>query len=139
MLKTCVFDKDGQLINIGEWDEGLQLVEVGTKTIVISKAVTDEEGNIIEPEVTQQHPIYEEHATNLLPDGAYFEEHAVIYDVEHGWRLAGAPTTTKTPVQQLEEDNSFLAMRLATTQARLEQAEREQAQLLILLVTEGVI
>jgi len=72
MLKTCVFDADGNLINIGEWDYMVQPVQVG---------VDEETGE----------PIYEDQTTNPLPDGAYTEEREVVYSEEHGWRLADAP------------------------------------------------
>lgn len=49
------------------------------------------------------------------------------------------PPAPKSPIQQLEEENAFLALELATTQSRLDQAEQEQADLLLMLVAQGVI
>jgi len=42
-------------------------------------------------------------------------------------------------IAQLEEENALLALELAQTQIRLDQAEQEQAELLLTLVSEGVI
>lgn len=85
MIKTCIFDADGNLINIGEWDYMVQPVQVG---------VDDETGE----------PIYEDQVTNPLPDGAYTEECEVVYSEEHGWRLADvpAPVTDKERLEALE-------------------------------------
>jgi len=44
-----------------------------------------------------------------------------------------------TPIEQLEEENAFLALELAATQGRLNHTEQEQSELLLLLVMEGVI
>lgn len=85
MLKTCVFDANGNLINIGEWDYMVQPVQVG---------VDEETGD----------PIYEEQVTNPLPEGAYTEEREVVYDEVYGWRLADAPTpvSDKERIEALE-------------------------------------
>lgn len=42
-------------------------------------------------------------------------------------------------IAELQDENAFLALELVTTQARLDQAEQEQAELLLLLVSQGVI
>lgn len=43
------------------------------------------------------------------------------------------------PLSLLEEENALLALELVQTQLRLEQSEREQAALLLELVSRGVI
>lgn len=85
MLKTCVFDANGNLINIGEWDYMVQPVQVG---------VDEETGD----------PIYEEQVTNPLPEGAYTEEREVVYDEVYGWRLADdpAPASDKERLEAIE-------------------------------------
>lgn len=85
VIKTCVFDANGNLINIGEWDEQVQQVQVG---------VDEETGK----------PIYEEQVTNPLPDGAYTEEREVVYDEVYGWRLADdpAPVSDKERLEAIE-------------------------------------
>lgn len=50
--------------------------------------------------------------------------------------------TDKLPpsrIDQLEDENAFLALELAQTQARLDQAEQEMAGLLLELVSKGVV
>ena len=47
------------------------------------------------------------------------------------------PLTEQVAV--LQDENAFLALELATTQARLDQTEREYADLLLTLVAQGVI
>lgn len=42
-------------------------------------------------------------------------------------------------VASLQDENAFLALELATTQARLDQTEQEHADLLLALVAQGVI
>jgi hypothetical protein len=63
MTTTCIFDKDGNLLNIGEWD--LQL----------------------EPAVDGAEPV----ANNPLPEGAYSEEREVFVDEDGGRYLAKDP------------------------------------------------
>jgi hypothetical protein len=53
--------------------------------------------------------------------------------------IAARPPVPKSRTELLEEENALLALELAQTQLRLEQAEREQAALLLTLVQEGVI
>lgn len=91
MIKTCVFDVDGNLINIGEWDEQIQPIE-------IEPAEYDEEGNLV------KEAVYEDQPTNPLPDGAYTEEREVVYDDVYGWRLADAPVpvSDKERIEALE-------------------------------------
>ena len=50
-----------------------------------------------------------------------------------------APEPGPSRIDMLEEENAFLALELAQTQARLDQTEQEQAELLLLLVGNGVI
>lgn len=42
-------------------------------------------------------------------------------------------------IDLLEDENAFLVMELATTQGQLNQVEQEQADLLLTLVSQGVI
>lgn len=49
------------------------------------------------------------------------------------------PETPEQRITALEDENAFLALELATAQSRLDQTEQEQAELLLLLVSEGVI
>lgn len=49
------------------------------------------------------------------------------------------PPTPQERIEALEDENAFLAIELASTQARLDQAEQEQADLLLMLVSQGVI
>lgn len=83
-IKTCVFDAGGNLINIGDWDERVQSVQVGV----------DDDGE----------PIYEQRPTNPLPEGAVIEEREVVYDDKYGWRLADAPmpVSDKERIEALE-------------------------------------
>lgn len=87
MKKTCVFDSNGKLINIGEWDYRYEEVE-------IEPAKFDDNGNIIKEAVK------EIVATNPLPDGAYTEEREVYYDPDRGWYLAGT-VPSPTPEERL--------------------------------------
>lgn len=73
--KLCWFDKDGNLINIGEWDPMPEQVEVQAEK-------RDEEGNVISPVV------YETVERNPLPEGAYSEEREVIQTEDGGYVLA---------------------------------------------------
>jgi hypothetical protein len=52
---------------------------------------------------------------------------------------AQRPPAPKSQVEVLEEENALLALELAQTQLRLEQAEQEHAVLLLELVSKGVI
>jgi len=52
---------------------------------------------------------------------------------------AQQPPSPKSQVEVLEEENALLALELAQTQLRLDQAEQEQAALLIELVSREVI
>lgn len=52
---------------------------------------------------------------------------------------ARRPPVPKSRVDLLEEENALLALELAQTQLRLDQADQEQAALLLMLVQEGVI
>jgi hypothetical protein len=128
MIKTCWFDANGQLINIGDWDYQVRQIEV-------ESAEYDEKGNMI------KEPVYENRPTNPLPDGAYSEGREVVQDSDGGWRLADVPQpeTPEQRISTLEDENAFLALELATAQSRLDQTEQEQAELLLLLVSQGVI
>jgi hypothetical protein len=70
------------------------------------------------------------------------------YDLDLGWIETATPEELaewqppETPSQKianLETENALLALELATTQLRLEQAEQEQAALLLELVDKGVL
>lgn len=88
-IKKCIFDRDGNLINIGDWDYDIQPVEV-------YPAIRDEEtGEII------REAIIEEVALNPLPDGAYEEEREVEYNDRDGWYIAGQRPKSRLDV--LEE------------------------------------
>lgn len=128
MLKTCILDKDGNLINIGPWDYkvepvqiGTQTVQVGVETIEIESAEYDEEGNLIKEAVLEERPIYEEQpiyedqATNPLPEGAEIVELEVEYSEEYGWRVIGSPIP-ETPAEKLarlEQENADLRQAVA--------------------------
>lgn len=49
------------------------------------------------------------------------------------------PETPEQRIAALEDENAFLALELATAQARLDQTEQEQAALLLELVSREVI
>jgi hypothetical protein len=49
------------------------------------------------------------------------------------------PEPEPDPLSLLEEENALLALELVQTQLRLDQVEQEQADLLLLLVSEGVV
>lgn len=78
MTKTCVFDANGNLINIGEWEYQYEQVEV-------EPAEYDEKGNLI------KEAVYEERTMNPLPDGAYTEEREVVEGPDGGLYLADQP------------------------------------------------
>lgn len=90
-IKTCVFDAGGNLINIGDWDERVQSVQVGV----------DDDGE----------PIYEQRPTNPLPEGAVIEEREVVYDDKYGWRLADQPVP-KSKEELLQEQINDLTLTL---------------------------
>jgi hypothetical protein len=71
----CWFDKDGNLINIGEWDTQPERVEV-------SPPQYDEQGNLI------AEAVYETVERNPIPEGAYCEEREVIQTEDGGLVLA---------------------------------------------------
>lgn len=78
MMKTCWYDANGNLINIGEWDAQPEKVEV-------QPAQYDDEGNLI------SEAVYETVERNPIPPGAYFEERAVEQDEDGGWHVVGHP------------------------------------------------
>lgn len=80
MMKTCVIH-NGQIINIGEWDEQIQPFEVGLREV--SPAEYDADGNLIKEAVTE--PVYEDRVTNPLPEGAEIVEIDVTQDADGGW------------------------------------------------------
>lgn len=49
------------------------------------------------------------------------------------------PPTQAERIEELENENAFLARELADAYARLEQTEQDHAELLLYLVTEEVI
>lgn len=73
--KLCWFDKDGNLINIGEWDPMTEQVEV-------QPAQYDDEGNLI------AEAVYETVERNPIPPGAFCEEREVIQTEDGGLALA---------------------------------------------------
>jgi len=58
-------------------------------------------------------------------------------EIEAEW--AQRPPAPKSRMELLEEENALLALELAQTQAKLDQAEQEQAALLLELVDKGVL
>jgi len=67
------------------------------------------------------------------------------FDLELGWIETATPEEIavwqppKSRTELLEEENALLALELAQNELRLEQAEQEQAALLLELVSKGVI
>lgn len=61
-----------------------------------------------------------------------------IWDGEK-WTRPEPPPPPPDPLALLEEENALLALELAQTKIRLDQAEQEQAELLLELVSRGVI
>lgn len=61
-----------------------------------------------------------------------------IWDGEK-WTRPEPPPPSPDPLALLEEENALLALELVQTQLRLDQVEQEQSDLLLLLVSEGVI
>lgn len=97
MIKPCVFDADGNLINIGEWDYGIQKIEV-------EPAEYDEEGNEI------KEAVYEDVVTNPLPDGANIEEREVEYDPDRGWYLVGTVPKPTTEARIAAMESALLSL-----------------------------
>jgi len=64
-----------------------------------------------------------------------------IWDGETWTRPDPPPPPEPAPdrISLLEDENALLALELAQTQVRLDQAEQEQAELLLELVSRGVI
>lgn len=98
MMKNCVIH-NGKIINIGDWDYQIQSVEV-------TPAVLDEDGNVV------TEAVYEDQATNPLPEGATITERDFEYDADRGWYETGtsAPTTDKERVALLQEAVDFILM-----------------------------
>lgn len=71
--------------------------------------------------------------------GLVDEDVEINGDTIDGLDLLPVPESDEQRITRLEEENAFLALELATAQARLDQTEQEQAELLLLLVSEGVI
>jgi len=66
----------------------------------------------------------------------------VVRRISEGqYELVALPTPEPEPdpLSLLEEENALLALELVQTQLRLDQVEQEQADLLLLLVSEGVV
>jgi hypothetical protein len=67
------------------------------------------------------------------------------FDLELGWIETATPEEIavwqppKSRTELLEEENALLALELAHNELRLEQAEQEQAALLLELVDKGVL
>ena len=86
MIKKCVI-LNGTIISVGDWDYQIRQVE-------IESAKFDEEGAEIKKAV------YEEQATNQLPEGAVIEERDYEYDADRGWYESGT-----LPEPTLEQRN----------------------------------
>lgn len=98
MMKTCVFDAVGNLINIGEWD-------YREEQVVSKSAIIDEETQeVVEPAE------YETILRNPLPDGAYSEEKEVYQDDDGAWRIVGtaAPKTPEQEIEELRQQNALM-------------------------------
>lgn len=88
MLKNCVIDANGEIINYGDWDYQYQSVE-------ITPAEYDESGNVI------IEAVYENQAQNHFPTGATIEEIDMDYTPDRGWFKVG--TTEIDPDQEIAE------------------------------------
>ena len=95
MTKECVI-KDGKIINIGEWNEQRDSIE-------ISPAEYDEDGNII------KEAVYVEQVMNPFPDGATIEEREFEYDPDRGWYEVGT-SPEPTAEEKLRSDIDFIAI-----------------------------
>jgi hypothetical protein len=96
MLKTCWFDKDGNLINIGEWDPMPEQVEIETREVLVD--VPDDYN--LQPyerwyreipgmkKIVRIETAFETVERNPIPEGAYSEEREVIQTEDGGLALA---------------------------------------------------
>lgn len=103
MIKTCVFDNNGNLINIGEWDYQIERVE-------IEPAEYDNDGKLF------KEGVYEERVMNPMPEGAYTEDREVMYSEDFGWREVGwIPSLSETDILRdyvLDVDFRLILMEL---------------------------
>jgi len=148
-MMTCWFDKDGTLINIGDWDYQIRTVLVGEREVEAEvpddyelqpgETWVDESPGV--KKVKRIEPVYEDQITNPLPEGAYTQEIEIVEGPDGGLYPEGRayPETPAQRVANLKSENALLALELAQTQLRLEQTEREQAAFLLELVSQGVI
>ena len=103
MKQSCVV-LDGKVFHIGEWDYQYEFVQTGTQevevtteteeTVEITPAEVDDSGNVINEAVTEQQlvltttveeqPVYEQVATNPLPEGATIQELDVVQSADGG-------------------------------------------------------
>jgi len=96
MLKTCWFDKDGNLINIGPWDYRIERVEVEPPEYDPNTGDLIREG------------VYEDRVTNPLPEGAYTAEIEIVEGPDGGLYPAGY-TPPETPQQKIARLEAELA------------------------------
>lgn len=117
-------------------------------------ADVDDSGNIVGFYVDQIHGIIPETAVEIAEelwqqiggntwrykwDGSQIREKT---QQELADERANQPAPQPTPqerIEVLEDENALLALELAQTQLRLDQAEQEQADLLLMLISQGVI
>ncbi|MNW33505.1 hypothetical protein D3C74_104690 [compost metagenome] len=92
MIKDVVVF-DGQVINIGPWDEQV-------RPFLVSPAEYDEEGNIM------KEAVYEDRVMNPMPDGAKIEEREIEVAPDGGMVIKGAstqPTSAELLGQELAQ------------------------------------
>lgn len=94
--KLCWFDKDGNLINIGEWDPMPEQVEIETREVLVD--VPDDYN--LQPyerwyreipgmkKIVRIETAFETVERNPIPEGAYSEEREVIQTEDGGYVLA---------------------------------------------------
>jgi hypothetical protein len=107
----------------------------------------DENGMFVEDVLIGDHePIPDDCVETEVPegfyhprwDGAQWVEGLTQEEIDQ-IRNAPKPESPEQRISALEEENAFLALELATAQARLDQTEQEQAALLLELVSREVI
>jgi hypothetical protein len=86
--------------------------------------------------------------TERVPEGTYkpvydFDENKFVEGLTQEEideiRNAPQPETAEQKIAALESENAFIALELVDTQIRLDQSEQSQADLLLLLVGNGVL
>jgi len=96
VIKKVWFNVNGTPIHAGEWDYMIRPVEVGQQPVDVDVpddyALQPGESWVDETpgakRIRRTEPIYEDRATNPLPEGAYSEEREVVQTADGGWTLA---------------------------------------------------